>query len=266
MVPTMYYRLVNYPQVTQHNYSSLRVLMSGGAPISPELVRNIIEIFQCDYIQTYGMTETSPFLTMSLLKNHLLSLPYEQQLKYKSTTGRKFLGVSLKVVNERGEEVTHDNKEVGEIIVKGDTIFTGYWKLPEETQKAFNNGWFYTGDMAVINHEGYVTIVDRKYDMIITGGENVFSIEVENILYTHPAVLEVAVIGIPHNEWGETVKAIIVLKEGRKVSVDDIIRYCRGKMARYKIPRSVDFIENLPKLGSGKIAKRLLKEQYAKHI
>jgi acyl-CoA synthetase (AMP-forming)/AMP-acid ligase II len=265
MVPTMYYRLVNYPKITKYDYSSLRVLLSGGAPTSPDLVCKIIENFNCDYIQTYGMTETSPFLTMSILKNHLHSLPYDQQLIYKSSTGREFLGVNLKVVNEKDEEVNHDNKEVGEIIVKGDTIFKGYWNLPEETNKVFKNGWFYTGDMAIINQEGYVTIVDRKNDMIITGGENVFSIEVENFLYTHPAVLEAAIIGIPDEEWGEIVKAIIVLKGGEMVTENDIIEFCRGKIARYKIPKSVDFLDNLPKLGSGKISKRILKEKYVKN-
>jgi acyl-CoA synthetase (AMP-forming)/AMP-acid ligase II len=264
LVPTMYYRLVNYSQVNRHDYSSLRVLLSGGAPITPQLVREIISTFKCDYIQTYGMTETSPFLTMSILNNHLHSLPHEQQLKYKCTTGRKFLGVKLKVVNEKGEEVNHNNKEVGEIIVRGDTISKGYWKLPQETKKAFKNGWLYTGDMAVINQEGYVSIVDRKNDMIISGGENVFSIEVENILYAHPAVLEATVIGIPDEEWGEKVKAIIVLKEGEKLTEEDIINYCKGKIAKYKIPKSVDFLDRLPKLGSGKIAKKILKEKYNK--
>ncbi len=264
MVPTMYYRLVNYPEVTKHDYSSLRVLLSGGASISPDLVCKIIKIFNCDYIQTYGMTETSPFLTMSILKKHLCSLPYEQQLRYKSTTGKEFLGVKLKVVNNKGEEVKRDNKEAGEIIVKGETIFKGYWKLPNETKKVFKDGWFYTGDMAVINEEGYITIVDRKKDMIITGGENVFSIEIENILYSHPAVLEAAVIGVPDEEWGEMVKAFVVLKKKENLTEGEIIKYCKGKIANYKIPKSIIFLENLPKLGSGKISKKLLKEEYSK--
>jgi O-succinylbenzoate-CoA ligase len=263
MVPTMYYRLVNYPKVIDYNYLSLRVLLSGGASTSLDLICKIIEIFNCDYIQTYGMTETSPFLSMSILKNHLCSLPYNQQLKYKSTTGREFLGVKLKVVNNKGKEVKNNNKEVGEIIVKGDTIFKGYWRLPEETKKVFRNGWFYTGDMAVINQEGYITIVDRKKDMIITGGENVFSIEIENILYSHPAVLEAAVIGIPNLEWGEMVSAFVVLKKGEHITEDEIKKYCKEKIANYKIPKSIVFLENLPKLGSGKISKKLLKEKYS---
>lgn len=262
LVPTMYYRLVNYPEVNKYNYSSLRVLLSGGAPISPTLINRIIETFKCDYIQTYGMTETSPFLTMSILRDHLCSLPYEEQLKYKATTGRKFIGVDLKVVNEKGEEVKPDNKDVGEIIVKGETITKGYWRLPQETKKVFKNGWLYTGDMAVIDKEGYVTIVDRKGDMIITGGENVYSIEVENVLYKHPSILEAAVIGVPDEEWGEIVKAVVVLNKGKKATEGEIINFCKDRIAAYKIPKSVEFLDSLPKLGSGKISKKRLKERF----
>ena len=259
LIPTMYYRLVNYPEINKYDYSSLRVLMSGGAPISPNLVNRIIGTFNCDYIQTYGMTETSPFLTMSILKDHLQSLPYEEQIRYKSTTGRKFKCIELKVVNAKDEEVKSNNREVGEIIVKGDSITKGYWKLPKETEKAFKNGWLYTGDMAIINKEGYVTIVDRKDDMIITGGENVYSIEVENVLYTHPAVLEAAVIGVPNEEWGEIVKAIVVLKDGEKASEKEIIKFCKERISSYKVPKLIEFQECLPKLGSGKICKKKLK-------
>ena len=259
LVPTMYYRLVNYPDVNKFDYSSLRVLMSGGAPISHSLVKKIIETFKCDYIQTYGMTETSPFLTMSILNHHLRSLTFEEQLKYKSTTGRKFKGVELKVVNEKCEEVKTNNKEVGEIIVKGNSISKGYWKLPQETKKAIKNGWLFTGDMAVIDEEGYVTIVDRKEDMILTGGEKVYSIEVENVLYTHPAVLEAAVIGVPDEEWGEKVKAIVVLKNGKKATEKEIIEFCKKRIAAYKVPKQVEFLDCLPKLGSGKICKKMLK-------
>jgi len=261
LIPTMYYRLVNYPDVNKYDYSSLRVLLSGGAPISPNLVKRIIDTFKCDYVQTYGMTETSPFLTMSILKDHLQSLPFEEQLKYKSTTGRKFKGVELKVVNNKGKQVKADNREVGEIIVKGDSISKGYWKMPDETKNAFKNGWLFTGDMAVIDKEGYVTIVDRKDDMIITGGENVYSIEVENALYTHPAVLEAVVIGVPDEEWGEIVKAFVVLKDGKKTSEKEIISFLKGRIAAYKVPKKVEFQDCLPKLGSGKICKKMLKKK-----
>ena len=262
MIPTMLNLLVNHPDANRRKYSSLRVLLSGGAPIAPEVVKKIIQTFQCDYIQTYGMTETSPYLTLSILKDHLAGLPNEEQLKIKSKTGREFMTVELKVVREDGMEVARNEEEVGEIIVRGATVTPGYWKLPEETQQAIKDGWLYTGDLAVIDEEGYVTIVDRKKDMILTGGENVYSTEVENVLYMHPAVLEAAVVGAPDEMWGETVKAIVVLKEGMEATEAEIIEFCKERLARFKAPKSVEFYPELPKTGSGKIAKRKLREQF----
>ncbi len=261
LIPTMLNLMVNYPEVGKYDYSSLRVLLSGGAPIAPEVVRKIAQTFKCDYVQTYGMTETSPYLTLSILKDHLKRLPEEDQLHFKSKTGREFIGVALKVINDCGEEVRRDEKEVGEIIVKGDIVTKGYWKLPEETERSIKNGWLYTGDMAVMDEEGYVTIVDRKKDMILTGGENVYSTEVENILYKHPAILECAVIGVPDSKWGEAVKAIVVLKNGQKATSQEIIQFCKNWIAHYKAPKSIDFIDTLPKTGSGKINKKELRDK-----
>lgn len=262
LIPTMLNLMVNHPDVNKYDYSSLRVLLSGGAPIAPEVVRKIVETFKCDYIQTYGMTETSPYLTLSILKDHLKKLPKDEQLKFKAKTGREFIAVELKVVNDKGEEVKKDEKEVGEIIVKGDIVTKGYWKLPEETEKSIKNGWLYTGDLAVIDEEGYVTIVDRKKDMIVTGGENVYSTEVENVLYMHPAVLECAVIGVPDEKWGEAVKGIVVLKPGYKATAEEIIKFCKDRMAHYKAPKSIDFMDTLPRTGSGKIHKKGLRDKY----
>jgi len=262
LIPTMLNMLINDEQVHQHDYSSLRLLLSGGAPIAPALVKRLVETFRCDYVQTYGMTETSPYLTLSLLKGHLLAGTFEEQLRYKAKTGREFIGVELKVINERGEEVAKDEKEVGEIIVRGDTVTPGYWNLPDETEKVLKDGWLYTGDMAVIDEEGYVTIVDRKKDIIITGGENVYSTEVENVLYLHPAVLECAVIGVPDEKWGEAVKALVVLKPGFAVDEGELIAFCKERIARYKAPKSVDFLPALPKTGTGKIEKQKLREKY----
>ena len=262
MIPTMLNLLVNSDKIDNYDLSSLRVILSGGAPIAPELVKRIMEKFKCDYIQTYGMTETSPYLTVSILKEHLKKLPPEEQFKFKARTGREFLGVKLRVINDKGEDVKPDDKEVGEIIVKGDIVTPGYWKNEEETKKAIKNGWLYTGDMATINNEGYVNIVDRKKDIIITGGENVYSTEVENVIYEHPAVLEVAVIGVPDEKWGEAVKAVIVLKEGMKATEDEIIEFVKSKIARYKAPKSVDFVKELPKTGSGKIQKSKIRKWY----
>lgn len=262
LIPTMLNLMVNHPDVGKFDYRNLRVLLSGGAPIAPEVVRKIVETFKCDYIQTYGMTETSPYLTLSILKEHLQKLSNEDQLRFKSKTGREFIGVELKVINDRGEEVKKDEKEVGEIIVKGDIVTKGYWKLPEETKKSIKDGWLYTGDMAVIDEEGYVTIVDRKKDMILTGGENVYSTEVENTLYMHPAILECAVVGIPDQKWGEAVKGVVVLKSGQKATEQEIIQFCKEKMTHYKAPKSIDFIEALPRTGSGKIHKKGLRDNY----
>ena len=262
MIPTMWNLLVNTPTVDSYDFSSLRVVLSGGAPIAPDLARNIMDTFKCDYIQTYGMTETCPFLTLSILKENLTRLSPEEQFIYKAKTGRPMIGVLLKVVKDNGDEVSHDNKEVGEIIVKGDIVTQGYWRRPEETGAAIKDGWLYTGDLAVIDREGYVNIVDRKKDMIVTGGENVYSTEVENVLYSHPAILEAAVIGLPDLRWGEAVKAVVVLREGKEATEEEIIHYCKDEIAHYKAPKSVDFISELPKTGSGKIYKKGLKERY----
>ncbi len=262
LIPAMLNLMVNHPEVGRFDYSSLRVLLSGGAPIAPEVVRKIVESFKCDYIQTYGMTETSPYLTVSILKEHLKRLSYEDQLRFKSKTGREFIGVELRVVNERGEEIERDEKEVGEIIVRGDIVTKGYWRLPEETEKSIRDGWLYTGDMAVMDEEGYVTIVDRKKDMILTGGENVYSTEVENILYMHPAILECAVIGVPDPKWGEAVKGVIVLKPHQKATEREIIQFCKDRIAHYKAPKSIDFVEALPRTGSGKIHKKGIRDKY----
>jgi acyl-CoA synthetase (AMP-forming)/AMP-acid ligase II len=262
LIPTMLNMLVHHPGVEDHDYRHLRVLLSGGSPIAPEVVRRIVETFHCDYIQTYGMTETSPYLTMSVLKGHLLEESAAEQLRFKAKTGREFVAVELRVVDDAGQDIAKDEVEVGEIIVRGDTVTPGYWQLPEETEKAFKDGWLRTGDMAVMDAEGYVTIVDRKKDVIITGGENVYSTEVEHILYMHPAVMECAVVGVPDAKWGETVKGIVVIKSGHKVTEEELIRFCKDSIARYKAPKSIDFVPVLPKTGSGKIEKRKLRERY----
>ena len=264
MIPTMLNILVNTKGSESTDFSSLRVILSGGSSIAPDVVRHIIDIFGCDYIQTYGMTETSPYLTLSILKENLSNLPSKNQFVYKARTGRPFLGVLLKVVRDDGTDVEHNDKEVGEIIVKGDIVTAGYWNQPLETAAAIKNGWLHTGDLAVIDREGYVNIVDRKKDMIITGGENVYSVEVENVLYSHAAVLEAMVIGIPDPKWGETVKGVVVLKEGCTATEEEIINYCRGHIAAYKTPKNIDFMKELPRTGSGKLYKKALKDFYNK--
>ncbi len=264
LIPTMLNLMIKHPKVGEFDYSSLRVILSGGAPIAPQVVKNITEVFHCDYIQTYGMTETSPYLTFSILKKHLQDLPPDEQLKYKSRTGRPFIGVDLKVVDETGALVKADDQQVGEIWVRGDTVTPGYWNKPEETQQAFSDGWLRTGDLAVVDAEGYVNIVDRKKDMIVTGGENVYSTEVENVLYMHPKVLEAAVFGVPDEKWGEAITAAVVLKENESVTATEIIQFCRDYQAAYKTPKTIVFLDELPKTGSGKITKKALRDPYWK--
>ena len=264
LIPTMLNLMIKHPRVTEYDFSSLREILSGGAPIAPELVRSIMETLGCDYIQTYGMTETSPYLTFSILKDHLKALPPDAQLKYKSKTGRPALGVDLKVVDEQGVPIAADEQQVGEIWVKGDTITPGYWNQPEETARAFTGGWLRTGDLATLDAEGYVNIVDRKKDMIVTGGENVYSTEVENVLYMHPKILEAAVFGVPDDRWGETVNAAVVLKAGETASEDEIISFCKEHQASYKAPKAIHFLDELPKTGSGKIYKKGLRDPFLK--
>jgi acyl-CoA synthetase (AMP-forming)/AMP-acid ligase II len=183
-------------------------------------------------------------------------------LRFRASTGREFITVELRVVNEHAQDVSPHGEEVGEIIVRGDSVMKEYWNLPDATDEAFRDGWLHTGDMAVMDAEGYVTIVDRKRDMIITGGENVHSVEVENELYSHPAVLEAAVIGVPDEKWGEAVKAVIVLKEGQQATEEEIIQFCKERMAHFKAPKSVDFVPSMPRTGSAKIAKVALRDEY----
>jgi acyl-CoA synthetase (AMP-forming)/AMP-acid ligase II len=262
LIPTMLNLMIKHPRIGEFNFSSLRVILSGGAPIAPQVVRSIMACFGCDYIQTYGMTETSPYLTFSILKQHLRDLSPDDQLKYKSKTGRPFIGVDLKVVDENASPVNADEQQVGEIWVRGDTVTKGYWNLPDETEQAFTDGWLRTGDLAVVDAEGYVNIVDRKKDMIVTGGENVYSTEVENVLYMHPKVLEAAVFGVPDEKWGEAVTAAVVLKQDETATAAEIIEFCKEYQASYKAPKSIVFLDELPKTGSGKITKKVLRDTH----
>ena len=261
LIPTMLKRLVESPRARTARLSSVRLVLSGGAPIAPALVRAILDVFRCEYVQTYGMTETSPYLTLGLLSERARGLPAEELLQRRARTGRSFRAVELEVVDERDQPVPADDRTVGEIRVRGRTVTPGYWNRPEETAAAIRGGWLYTGDLAVIDAEGSVNIVDRKKDMILSGGENIYSVEVENALYEHPAVLETAVIGLPDVDWGEAVHAAVVLRAGTSAGAPELIAFCKRRIAAYKAPRSIEFLPELPKTGSGKIAKAELRER-----
>lgn len=260
LVPTMLNLMVKTPGAGDRTYA-LRAMLSGGAPIAPDVVRRILSTFRCDYVQTYGMTETSPYLTLSLLTPALKKLPPEQQLLWKCKTGRPFHGVSLRVVDDAGQPIAADGTTVGEIRVRGATVTPGYWHNPEATAAAFDrDGYLCTGDLATIDAHGYVDIVDRKKDVIKTGGEAVYSVEVENVLYAHPAVLECAVFGLPDAHWGERVTAAVVLREGHAATGAELIAFCKERIAHYKAPKEVRFLDALPRTGSGKITKKALRD------
>jgi fatty-acyl-CoA synthase len=260
LVPTMLNLMVKAPGAGDRRYS-LRTMLSGGASIAPDVVSRILATFRCDYVQTYGMTETSPYLTLSLLTPELQALPPAQQLLWKCKTGRPFHVVTLEVVDDAGRPIANDGKAVGEIRVKGETVTPGYWQNPEATAAAFDrDGFLRTGDLATIDAHGYVDIVDRKKDVIKTGGEAVYSVEVENVLYAHPAVLECAVFGLPDPTWGERVTAAVVLRSGVSATAAELIAFVRERIAHYKAPKEVRFLASLPRTGSGKITKKALRD------
>ncbi|MBC7999526.1 MAG: long-chain-fatty-acid--CoA ligase [Leptolyngbya sp.] len=262
LVPTMLNSMLNSPSLADRKFPDLKFLMTAGSPVAPEIVKRACLAFECEYLQFYGMTETSPFLTISKPPSSMKDASLDQKLTVISRTGRTFIGVELKVIREDGTHVDCDDIDVGEIVVRGPSVTPGYWKQKEATEATIRGGWLYTGDLAVMDSTGSVNIVDRKKDMIITGGENVYSTEVEYAIYEHPDVVECAVFGIPDQKWGEKVKAVIVKKADSKLTEEEVIAFIRTRLAAYKAPRAVEFIDALPKTGSGKIYKKGLKDSH----
>ncbi len=261
MVPTMINFLLDVPKIDEYQLDSLKWIMVGGAPMSPANAKRMMEKLECQYISGYGLTETTPLLTVGNLKDTLRDADEADQMNYITRTGLEVVGVDLRVVNSADEDVPWDGESIGEIIVRGDNVMRGYWKLPEESATAIRDGYFHTGDLATVDSEGYVLIVDRAKDIIISGGENISSVEIENAIYKHPDVLECAVIAIPDEKWGEVPIAMVVLKENVSLSEKEFIEFCREKLARFKVPKSVTFMSELPKTGSGKILKVELRKQ-----
>ncbi|MCG8565084.1 MAG: long-chain-fatty-acid--CoA ligase [Desulfobacterales bacterium] len=262
MVPTMINFLLDVPDLSSYDLKALKWIMVGGAPMSPANAKRLIEQLGCDYISGYGLTETCPVLAVGNLKSTLADRPEEERLGYITRTGLPVVGVEMRVVDAHGKAVPWDGESMGEIQVRGDNVMEGYWNLPEETRDAFMDGWFRTGDLANVDDQGYVLIVDRAKDIIISGGENIASVEVENVVYTHPDVLECAVFAVPHEKWGEVPKVALVLKAGARMTEADLIDYCRERLPGFKVPKSVDFMAELPKTGSGKILKVELRKNY----
>ncbi len=260
LVPTMINIMLNHPNVDNYDLSSLRRLGYGASPMPIELLRKGLEKWGQIFGQGYGLTEAAPVLTGLDTWDHLPDGTPEQ-VRRLSSVGREGLGPEVRVINADGEDVQPG--EVGEITARGPNIMQGYWHMSEATNAAIVDGWLHTGDLATVDEENYIYIVDRARDMIISGGENIYSVEVENALYTHPAVLEAAIIGIPDERWGEAVHAVVVLRPGMQVSAEELIEHTRTQIAGYKVPRSIEFsTEALPKSGAGKILKRDLREKY----
>ena len=261
LVPAMATALVNCPERAKYDLSSLKRVTLGGAASSPTLVREVEENLGCACFSGYGLTETAPVLTISPMKPEV-HWEGEQRYVGQSMTGYAIPGVELRVVDANERDVPRDGQSMGEIIARTDGVLEGYWKQPEATAEVLRGGWFYTGDMATWNKEGYVLIVDRKKDIIVSGGENVSSLEVEKVLLSHPAVLEVAVLPVPDTTWGEVPKALVVLKPGAHANESELIDHCRARLAHYKCPRSIEYLESLPRTGTGKILKRDLRKKY----
>lgn len=261
LVPAMIqFCLLAVPDVRRRSYDSLRLLVYGASPISEQTLREAMEVFKCEFLQGYGMTETTAVLTYLMPEDHRRALAGESALL--ASAGRPLLGTELRIVDDDDEPVA--NGTVGEIVGRGPQIMSGYWNLPEQTEKALRGGWLHTGDAGVLDDDGYLYIQDRVKDMIVSGGENVYPREIEDVLFSHPEVADAAVIGIPSERWGEEVKAVVVRKDGCDLSADDIMAFCKGKLGGYKQPRSVDFIDALPRNPSGKVLKKDLREPYWK--
>jgi long-chain acyl-CoA synthetase len=258
LVPTTLIRLISHPNLHQYNLDSLRTIMYAGAPIALSKIREAMQkLGEHRFYTGLGSTEAAGSMLSFPNQEHFLEGPLADKL---SSVGRDSINVEVRVVDAQGQDVKIG--EVGEIIAKGNNITLGYWKLPEETAETFRNGWLHTGDLARVDSDGYVHIVDRKKDMIISGGENVSSREVEEVIFRHPAVQEVAVIGVPDGEWGESVKALVALKPGMAATEEEIIGLCTRSLASFKKPKSVEFLDELPKNPAGKVLKSELKQRY----
>src|SRR5699024_2835740 len=237
----------------------VRIVLAGAAP-PQAFIKQVEEEIGWEFYQVYGMTESSPLTLASYMSSDDGDLTGDYYYYMKAKAGYEMIGTKVRVVNDMHQDVANDGKEVGEVIVKGNGVMKGYWKNEEETNRTIVDGWLHTGDMGTIDERGRINIVDRKKDIIISGGENISSIEVEGVFYEHPAVQEVAIIATPHEKWGETPHAIVVLRKGHIVTEQELIDFSREKLAHFKCPKAITFLDELPKTASGKILKVQLRE------
>jgi len=263
-VPTHLVAMLNVPDLDKYDISSMKLLWYGASPMPLEVLKKGLEVFGPIFAQGYGQSETGPAISHLSKEDHnVLDRPEKEQRKLTSA-GRPDIGVQVRIVDEDGKDV--EPGEVGEIITRSKHIMVEYWHKPEETKESLIDGWVHTGDMGHYDEEGYIYIADRKKDMIISGGENVYPREVEEVLYKHPAVLEAAVIGIPDPYWVEKVHAVVETRKGVSTTAEEIIAFCKKYIAGYKVPKDIEFVDSLPKNPAGKILKRELREKYWKKV
>ena len=257
-VPTMINTMLQEKDLERYDLSAMRLILYAAAPMPVELLKQALQRFKCGFMQFYGQTETGPMTTVLRPEEHLLTTQAGRERL--ASCGRPALHFEARLVDADDRPVPVG--QVGELTVRGEAMTKGYWELPEETARLLAGGWLHTGDFARLDQDGFVYIVDRKNDMIISGGKNIYPREVEEVLYGHPAVLEASVIGVPDPHWGESVQAVVVLKEGHSASAEELIALCKENMASYKKPRAVEFRPALPKSATGKILKRVLRDEY----
>lgn len=263
--PTVVNMLVNDPNAKTTNIKTHSRMATAGSPPAAALIHKAQEILGLEMIHVYGLTETSPFILYCEWKKEFETKSADEQAIIKARQGIELIfNGETKVIRPDGEEVAWNGEELGEIVTRGNVVMEGYYKDPEKTAEAIKDGWFHTGDLAVTHPDGFIEIRDRAKDLIISGGENISSTEVEGVLYMHPDVLEVAVVAIPDDKWGEVPMAIIVLQPNVTVTEAEIIAYCRDNLAHFKAPKAVEFVESLPKTATGKLQKYRLRQMYWK--
>ncbi len=263
MVPSTLQMLLQHPQFEKTDFSNLQFIFYGASPIPLELMREAIEKIGCGFVQMYGMTESGGTIVALSPEDHQPDSKDEKAIQRMRSVGNAMRGVELKIIDSQGNSLA--NGEIGEIATRSVKNIKEYWNLPEATSGAIDaEGWLRTGDAGYLDDDGYLYVHDRVKDMIISGGENVYPAEVEDAIYSHPDVTDVAVVGVPDEKWGEAIKAFVVVKNNADISADQIIDFTRTRIARFKCPKSIDFIDVLPRNMSGKILRRELREPYWK--
>jgi fatty-acyl-CoA synthase len=258
MAPAVLRTVLDYADRAKHEITTRPRFTVAGAPPPAAFIERLEQELGWQFIQIYGLTETAPLLTVSSPDHNT----QREDWGSRARAGVAGIGVQIEVRDDDDAPVPQDGVSVGEVCARSNVVFQGYWEQPDQTQAAIRDGWFHTGDLAVWDETGSLHIVDRKKDVIISGGENISSPEIEDALYQHPGVLECAVIGVPHEKWGETPKALVLLREGHAASAEELIAFCREHLAHFKCPTSVEFVPELPRTATGKLQKFRLREQY----